>query len=295
MTDLLHAFVLPELGVRGAAVRLGEGYRQVRAHQSYPDNVGLWLGEALAAAALLVTGIKFNGRLSLQLQGGNSVRLLYSECTSEGDIRGIARVDAEQPLDTDFAAAIAGANLAITLEPHLGRERYQGVVPMSGISLAETLEGYFDQSEQLPTRILLAADENEVAGLLLQRLPLLGGNLKVVDPDGWNRAEHLLTTVWAQELLATPIDILLHRLFHASPRVDRNPMPLHVRCRCSRLKVAEVLQQLGQTEAIAATVELGQAEVICEFCGKVYRFDRIEIEQMFRNDAIQAPTPGSLQ
>ncbi len=294
MTDLLHAFVLPELGVRGAMVRLGAGYREVRSHQQYPDAVGRWLGQALAASALLITGIKFNGRLSLQLQGPGPLRLLYSECTSEGDVRGIARVDAEQSADTEFASASAGANLAITLEPHLGREHYQGVVPMSGESLAETLEGYFDQSEQLPTRILLAADDMEAAGILLQRLPTHGGKLEGVDPDGWNRSEHLLGTISATELLETPSELMLHRLFHNQVRSDRDPLPLHVRCRCSRSKVAEVLQRIGQAEAVAATEELGQAEVICEFCGKVYRFDPIEIAQLFRSDVV-APPPDSLQ
>ena len=294
MTDLLHAFVLPELGVRGAMVQLGEGYREVRSHQQYSDAVGRWLGQALAASALLITGIKFNGRLSLQLQGPGHLRLLYSECTSEGDLRGIARVDADQGLDTEFASASSGSNLAITLEPHLAREHYQGVVPMSGESLADTLEGYFDQSEQLPTRILLAADESRVAGLLLQRLPAEGGKLEGVDPDGWNRCEHLLGTISPTELLETPAELLMHRLFHDQARSDRDPLPLHVRCRCSRTKVAEVLQRLGQAEAVAATEELGQAEVICEFCGKVYRFDPIEIAQLFRSDVV-APPPEGLQ
>jgi molecular chaperone Hsp33 len=286
MTDLLHAFVLPELGVRGAAVRLGAGYREVLGHQPYPPAVGRWLGEALAAAALLQTGIKFTGRLSLQLQGGSGLQLMYVESTSEGDLRGIARV-AERAVDwsAGFAAATEGAVLAITLEPRQRSDRYQGIVPLAGASLGDTLEGYFAQSEQLPTRLLLAGDGVNAAGLLLQRLPFAGGNDRPIDPDGWNRVEHLLGTVQPDELLNSPSELLLHRLFHDVDRSSRDPLPLHVRCRCSREKVADVLRRIGREEAVAASHDLGHAEVICEFCGKVYRFDAIEITQLF------LPTP----
>ena len=280
--DLLHAFVLPELGVRGAAVHLGAGYREVLSHQPYPAAVGRWLGEALAAAALLQTGIKFTGRLSLQLQGGSGLQLMYVECTSEGDLRGIARV-AETPVDwsAGFSAATAGGVLAITLEPYQRSDRYQGVVPLDGESLGDALEGYFAQSEQLPTRLLLAGDGEHAAGLLLQRLPFEGGHEHAIDPDGWNRALHLLGTVDPQELLNSSSELLLHRLFHEADRSSRDPEPLHVRCRCSRDKVADVLRRIGQDEAFAASHELGHAEVICEFCGKVYRFDPVEIAQLF--------------
>lgn len=284
--DLLHAFVLPELGVRGAAVRLADGYREVLSHQPYPAAVGRWLGEALAASALLLTGLKFKGRLSLQLQGGGALELMYAECTSEGDMRGIARVAGfARELEGGFDVAAAGAVLAITLEPWQRGERYQGIVPLAGTSLAESLEGYFAQSEQLPTRLLLAGDGERAAGLLLQRLPTEGGHGLAADADGWNRVEHLLGTVAPPELLATDSELLLHRLFHDVERIARDPVPLHVRCRCSREKVADVLRRIGREEAFAASQPLGHAEVVCEFCGKTYRFDPVEIEQLFHPQA----------
>jgi molecular chaperone Hsp33 len=291
MSDLLHAFVLPQLGVRGAAVRLGAGYREVLSHQPYAASVGRWLGEALAAASLLVTGIKFNGRLSLQMQGGEALQLLYVECTSDGDLRGIARAaEAEFDWARGFAAAANGAVLAITLEPYQKSERYQGIVALSGDSLAETLEGYFEQSEQLPTRLLLAGDGEQACGILLQRLPSEGGIHNEIDPDAWNRVLHLINTVRPDELLSTPSAELIHRLFHDQQRLDADPVPLHVRCRCSREKVADVLRRIGQDEAAAAAENVGHAEIVCEFCGKIYQFDAIEIAQMFRPEPpVDAP------
>lgn len=283
MSDLLHAFVLPELGVRGASVRLRTGYQEILAHQPYPAGLKRWLGEAMAASALLMTGLKFVGRLSLQLQGGKAIELMYSECTSEGDIRGIARwaqgtIDWQQ----DYAALTSGGLLAITLEPYQSRERYQGIVELAGSQLSDAVEGYFAQSEQLPTRLLLAADGEQAAGMLVQRLPSQGGSGVAVDPDGWNRVAHLIGTVKPAELLSTETEVLMHRLFHDVDRAVRTPLPLHVRCRCSRDKVADVLRRIGREEAIAAaSTPLGHAEIICEFCGRTYRFDPIEIEQLF--------------
>lgn len=281
MSDLLQAFVLPEIGVRGACVRLGEGYRQTLSHQPYPAALQRWLGQAMAASTLLMTGLKFTGRLSLQLQGGKDITLMYAECTSEGDVRAIARW-AEHTIDwtREFDALAAGGVLAITLEPAQSRERYQGIVALSGGALDSAIEAYFEQSEQLPTRLLLSADGQHAAGLLLQRMPAQGGSGTPVDPDGWNRAQHLLATVSPEELLDTEAEVLLHRLFHDLDRIQREPLPLHVRCRCSREKVADVLRRIGQDEALAAAAD-GHAEVTCEFCGRSYRFDRIELAQLF--------------
>ncbi len=279
MSDLLHAFALPRLNVRGAAVRLTDGFREIVSHQPYPPSVRGWLGEALCAAALLITGLKFQGRLSVQLQGGAELALLYAECSSNGDCRGIARV-VEDAAPQEFEAATRGAVMVVTLEPFQG-ERYQGIVELQGATLAECFENYFLRSEQLPTRLLLCADDLSTAGLLIQKLPILGG-IGAVDSDGWNRCEHLVSTVDPKELLSISSEQLLHRLFHQEERFDRTPLPLHIRCRCSREKVGDVLRRLGHDEAIATARESGGAEITCEFCGKIYRFDAIEVELLFR-------------
>ena len=170
--------------------------------------------------------LTFNQKWALQLQGGTDLELMYVECTSEGDLRGIARTrEGAGSFENGFAAASAGALLAITLEPWQRGERYQGIVPHAGETLGEALEGYFAQSEQLPTRLLLAGDGEHAAGLLLQRLPDEGGHSQV-DADGWNRVDHLLGTVGPDELVGTPNETLLHRLFHDGPS-DQRILRLH--------------------------------------------------------------------
>jgi molecular chaperone Hsp33 len=209
-------------------------------------------------------------------------------------LRGIARGGEDSAPDAGFVELTRDGLMVITLEPDGSGERYQGVVPLEGAHLGEALEGYFAQSEQLPTRVLLAADEHVAAGLLLQRLPGEGGH-GAVDPDGWNRAEHLAATVAPAELLSCDPELLLHRLFHDVPRVDADVLPLYPRCRCSREKVTDVLRRIGREESLAAVQQTGEALVTCEFCGRTYRFDRIDIESLFLPQPPAEGGPASLQ
>jgi molecular chaperone Hsp33 len=299
--DALQSFSLPAANARGAVVRLEDAWDEVAGRSEHPAAVTELLGEALAAAALLTAHAKIDGRLSLQLRGPGPVRMLFAECTAEGTVRGIAQVDEETTgagLTRDVRELGEGAVLAITIENHAGpgREprRYQGLVPLESESLQGALEDYFRQSEQLPTRILLAADGHRVAGLLLQRVPGEGGHGATGDDaDGWLRATALMDTLGQRELLDVPSLELLHRLFHEEEVRVPPARPLRFACSCSRARVADVLSSLGEEEALAAAVE-GVAEIRCEFCGERYHFDADAIAGLFRNDP-SAPAPDRLQ
>lgn len=293
--DRLTRFLLPGAGVRGVHVRLHDTWRQIRERADYPAAVAELLGEAAAATALFTGHAKIEGRLSVQLRGTGALRALFAECTAAGTLRGIAQLDESgAPVSRDLRALGEGAILAITIEnpnPH-GRDptRYQGLVPIEAESLAGAFEDYFRQSEQLPTRLLLAADAQGAAGLMLQKLPGDSG-----DDDGWVRATALFDTLGPGELLAVPGPALLHRLFHEEePRVLAE-RPLAFACSCSRERVAEVLASLGQDEARAALRDQGMAEIHCEFCGQQYRFDPDEIEALFAPAGLHAVSPERLQ
>lgn len=290
--DRLTRFLLPHAGVRGVHVQLQQTWRQIRERAEYPAAVSELLGEAAAACALFTGHAKIEGRLSVQLRGQGPLRALFAECTAAGTLRGIAQVG-EGPVSRDLRALGDGAVLAITIEnpsPH-GRDpaRYQGLVPIETESLAGAFEDYFRQSEQLPTRLLLAADGERSAGLMLQKLPGDGG-----DNDGWARATALFDTLGAEELLAVTGPTLLTRLFHEEEARQLGERPLSFACSCSRERVAAVLESLGRDEARAALQD-GVAEIHCEFCGQQYRFDPDEIETLFASPGLHAVSSDRLQ
>lgn len=279
--DQLTRFLLPHAGVRGVRVHLQETWAQVRARGDYPDSVAELLGEAVAAAALFTGHAKVDGRLSVQLRGTGRLRTLFAECTAAGTLRGIARLaDGDTtPVTRDLRDLGPGAILAITIENPGGRGgepvRYQGLVPLESDSLAGAFEDYFRQSEQLPTRLLLAADAQRAAGLMVQKLPGDAG-----DEDGWNRVGALFETLSTAELLDLPADALLTRLFHEDLPERMGERPLAFGCSCSRERVGAMLRSLGMDEARAAVID-GAARVRCEFCGERYEFQPDEVETLF--------------
>lgn len=295
MSDALARFLLPRAGVRGVHVRLDETWRDIRSHAEYPPAIAELLGEAAAAAALFTGHAKVDGRLSVQLRGEGALRTLFAECTAAGTLRGIARLADDQALPggRDLRRLAAGAVLAITIEnpPSAGGDpiRYQGLVPLEADSLSGAFEDYFRQSEQLPTRVLLAVDGGRASGLMLQKLPGDGG-----DEDGWNRASALFDTLAADELLATPAATLLHRLFHEEAPELVGDRPLRFGCSCSPERVAAMLRSLGREEAEAAIID-GAARIQCEFCGRRYEFSPAEVATFFSLPGAMAESPERLQ
>ena len=292
--DRLTRFLLQEAGVRGVHVRLDATWQDIRGRSAYPAAVEELLGEACAAAALFTGHAKVEGRLSVQLRGEGALRTLFAECTAAGTLRGIAQYDEDAPVSRDLRELGDKALLAITIENPAtgGREpiRYQGMVALEADTLAGAFEGYFRQSEQLPTRLLLVADQGRAAGLMLQKLPGDEG-----DADGWTRACALFDTLTAAELRDWPAATLLPRLFPEDTVELLGSRPLRFACSCSRGRVESMLQSLGEDEARAAAAD-GLAEIRCEFCGQQYAFTPAEIDALFAPRAqVEAEPPARWQ
>lgn len=292
--DIRTRFLLPRAGVRGICVRLQDTWRDILSHAEYPDIARGMLGQSCAAAALFTGHAKVNGRLSLQLRSRHaSLRTLFAECTAQDTLRGIARVTEGMDAPSDLRLLGDDALLAITIEnPGLDPrepQRYQSLVPLQATTLSDAFESYFHQSEQLPTRLLLAADGDLAAGLMLQKLPGDEG-----DHDGWTRIGALFDTLEAGELLAVPTRELLLRLFHEEDPEILAEHPLRFACSCSRERVASMLHSLGVAEARAALVE-DQAEIRCEFCGQRYLFSAAAIEELFASPLVGMQAPERLQ
>lgn len=293
--DTQLRFLLPTAGVRGVAVHLDETWQAIASRASYPPAASELLGEAAAAAALFTGHAKVDGRLSVQLRSKGAIGTLFTECTAAGTLRGIVRLNenASAPLSRNLHALGEDALLAITIEnPSLGSAepvRYQGLVGLHAARLDLAFEDYFRQSEQLPTRLLLACNAQSAAGLLLQKLPGEEG-----DEDGFRRASALFDTLGGDELLALPPAELIHRLFHEEVPELVGEKPLHFACSCSPARVEAMLVSLGRAEADAAVAAgSGQAEILCEFCGQDYRFDADQVATLFaRVASAHAAAPG---
>jgi len=291
--DSLHRFMLERAGVRGVWVRLEHSWQAIQSRTEYPSGVLHRLGETCTAAALFTGHIKVEGRLSVQMRGTGALRTLFAECTAEGTLRGIARYEEPIPQALTPHSFGEGSLLAITIETLApgAREpvRYQGIVSLEADSLADAFENYFLQSEQLPTRILLAATQTHTAGLLLQQLPNQESDL-----DAWDRISALFETLGSEELLNTDHETLLWRLFHEEGVQLLEHKALSFGCSCSRSRVEDVMRSLGVDEAMAS-LEQELATVHCDFCGQAYVFTKENIENLFVTHAASAPGSGLLQ
>jgi molecular chaperone Hsp33 len=274
--DTMQRFLFEDAPIRGEIVRLDATWRAVLDRRDYPPALRDVLGEFMAAAALLVTTLKFNGRLIMQAQGDGPVKLLVVECTSERAMRGLAHWEGDVQSGT-LAEMLGRGKVAITIDPEGSKERYQGIVSLEGNTVAEALEHYFATSEQLDTRLWLAADGAQAAGMLLQKLP----REAEVDFDAWGRAVHLGSTVTRDELLHLPAREIIHRLYHEEDIRLFSGTPVSFRCSCSRERVEAVLRMLGHNEVRSIIDERGAIDVDCEFCGSHYRLDAVDAEQLF--------------
>lgn len=303
MTDIFKKYLMADNSARVQAVRLESAWQTGLAHQPYPDCIRSLLGELTAAAVLLATNIKFQGSVVLQLQGDGPVTLIVVECTSELTFRATVNlrdpelVPAEGNLQS-LLNANGGGRFTVLLDPGHDSDMapYQGIVPMEGDSVADVLEAYMRNSEQLDTRMWLAADGQRASGLLLQRLPDAGG---IATDDGrsatggtqgadaesrlesWNRLIHLASTVAPAELLETDTDTLIRRLFWQETLLELESRNLHWYCPCSRTRVGNMLRMLGPEEIESLLQEREKVSVSCNFCGKPYEFDAVDCAGLF--------------
>lgn len=296
-SDCLHRFDFEHLPIRGLLLHLDASWRALLEHRDYPSVIRDTLGEAVVASVLLAATVKFDGQLTLQMQGDGPMHLLLAQCTAGLGVRALARYrDGELDLGTEIQPLVGAGNLTVTIESEDLQQRYQGIVPITGQRIAHCLEVYFEQSEQLPTRLWLYADEQGVAGMLLQRLPtpqLLDDGASDADhaellrnqqaqlDDAWRRVQLIADTLKPEELQKLTDREILRRLFSEDDLRLFDSAPVFFKCRCSRERVAGMLQSLGEPEARSVLAERGEVEVSCDFCNRAYRFDAVDVAQLF--------------
>jgi molecular chaperone Hsp33 len=315
----LHKFLFEGLPVRGMLVRLTEGWQEVlkrrsEAGDAFPLPVRQLMGEMAAAGVLMQSNINFNGALVLQVHGDGPVKLAVAEVQSDLAFRVTAKVVGDVPEDARLEGLVnvrGHGRCAITLDPQgrvPGQQPYQGVVALHGDQreplqrLSEVLEHYMLQSEQLDTKLILAADDNIAAGLLIQRLPVEGSrNLEgqrnedeIGLNEAYNRIAHLAATLTSEELLTLDAETVLRRLFWEEDVRRFEPAAPRFACTCSRDRVADMLRNLGQDEVDGILSEQGKVEVGCDFCGRQYLFDPIDADELFIPARDQPPGSTAL-
>ena len=272
--------------MRGEIVHLDATWRAVLERRRYPAPLQSLLGDMMAAAALLSAILKFEGSLIMQMQGNGPVQLLVVEATSEHTLRATAKWDGDLA-QGNVTELLGAGRFVISIVPNGGRQTYQGIVAIEGDSIAQVLEHYMAKSEQLETRLWLASDSQQAAGMLLQKLPAA----PTQDADAWNRATQLGETIRSEELLSLPAREIIRRLYHEEDVRVFESRPVAFRCSCSRERVTSMLRMLGHDEVKSIIAERKTVEVDCEFCGRHYTFDAVDAEQVFAADVITRAKP----
>ncbi len=316
----LHKFLFDGMPVRGMIVRLTDSWTEILSRRAankdtgaYPPPVRDMLGEMAAAGVLMQSNIKFNGSLVLQVFGDGPVKVAVAEVQPDLSVRATAKVLGDVPASArlpDMVNVNNKGRCAITLDPKdkfPGQQPYQGVVPLFGDrhekldKLSEVLEHYMLQSEQLDTRLILAADDKVAAGLLIQRLPTQGEkNIGSAGDDiglieDYNRIAILAATLTREELLTLDVNTILHRLFWEEKVIRFEPQAPRFACTCSRERVGNMIRSLGTAEAESILAERGEIEVGCDFCGQQYRFDAVDAAQLFTSPGDQPPATPTVQ
>jgi len=274
----VQTFVLEDHGIRGALVRLEDTWQRVVAAHDYPPEVRALLGESIVSTLLLATGLKATPSVALQLQGAGALKLLLVQCTDGQRVRGMASVK-------DYSAGtplLGEGRLVVNLDTGKPNGFFQGIVPLTSTKLGECLESYFAQSEQLETRLVLRADEQRVAGMLLQVLP---GHDETRAVEAFETAAACAGTVSVDELTRSAAEELLPKLFAGQSIRLFSARPIEHDCRCTPERLAGVVRMLGADEVKSLLAEQGHVELKCEFCNRAFRYDDTQIDAIMRGTA----------
>jgi len=295
--DRVRRFIFENRPVRGHWVRLESAWQELHAHADYPRAVTELLGEAVVASVLLAATLKFRGTLTFQLQGKGAVSLLVAQCTHDFRVRAMASCEAATvhtlsagPRGALFRQLVGtDGRITVTVEAEEKGVRYEGIVPLGGSSLSESLEAYFASSEQLPTRVRLVADENHGAGMLVQKLPAAGAEDPAEVAEAWALAQRGIARLDPAALRHGRLEDVLAQGFPGHDLRLFRGAPVRFVCRCSHGRVAGLLRALGAEEVRDVLKEQGSVLVTCEFCHRPYRFGPADVEALFTDE----PAPGA--
>jgi len=279
--DSIIPFVFEALPVRGALIQMSRSWRRMQRDHEYDSLITETLGHAAAATGLIAQSLKFDGAITLQIQGNGVLQMLVMQCTNNLEMRGMASTG-EGAGSANFADLTSDSHCAITVDA--GDRPYQGIVAIEGESLSSSLEHYFDRSVQVPSHVALVANESIAGGILLQQMP---GH--PMDEDDWNRLQFIVETLTTGDFDRDAGLELIGKLFAEDDVRVHKQRAVNFRCRCSSQKVEDVLKMLGEQESRAALDERGEIEVVCEYCGEKRSFDSVDVSRLFADNVVTGP------
>jgi len=282
ITDQITPFVFDALPVRGALIHLSRSWRRMLRDHQYDDIVLETLGHSAAATGLIAQSMKFDGAITLQIQGEGNLHMLVMQCTSDLEVRGMASFNEGGDART-FGDLMRNAHCAITVDT--GDRPYQGIVEIERSSLANSLQNYFARSVQVPSHVMLVSDASLSGGILLQQMP----GQSMLNEDDWNRLGYVVATLRARDFENSDNMELIGKLFAEDDVRVFESKPVAFRCHCSQRRAEEVLRMLGEEETREVVEEQGIVDVTCEYCGRQRSFDPIDISRLFVDNAVSGP------
>jgi molecular chaperone Hsp33 len=282
IADQITPFVFDDLPVRGALIHMSRSWRRMLRDHQYDGAVRETLGHAAAATGLIAQSMKFDGAITLQIQGAGNLHMLVMQCTSNLEVRGMASHGENGGAET-FGDLMQNAHCAITVDT--GDRPYQAIVEIERSSLAASLQNYFARSVQVPSHVMLVSDGSLSGGILLQQMP----GQSMLDEDDWNRLGFIVETLRASDFGNGDTLELIGKLFAEDDVRVFEPKPVVFRCRCSRQRAEEVLRMLGEEETRETVAEQGVVDVTCEYCGRCRSFDPIDISRLFADNVVSGP------
>jgi molecular chaperone Hsp33 len=278
-TNVLNRYLFEDLSVRGELVQLDQAYQSILESKAYPKPLQTLLGELVVSTTLLTATLKFEGSITLQLQGDGPVSLAVINGDHDQKVRGVARWEGELSNDMGLHDLLGKGHLVITITPTNG-ERYQGVVGLEGDNLTQVIENYFERSEQLKTRLWMKIGEHDgkahAAGMLLQVMPDGTGS-----PEDFEHLEQLTNTVKEEELFTLPANDLLYRLYNQEKVQVFEPHPVEFHCGCSRERSASAIMSIAKEEVYNILKTEGSIALHCDYCGSNYSFDENDVNSLY--------------
>ena len=279
--DHVVPFVFESIPVRGEIIHLARSWRRMLRDHDYDPAIRETLGHAAAATGLIAQSLKFDGAVTMQIQGAGDLRMLVMQCTSKLELRGMATPGPDVTA-RDFEGLMSNAHCAITVDA--GERPYQGIVEVNRESLAASLENYFERSVQVPSHVVLACNDEMAGGLLLQQMPG-----QAIDADDWNRLGFLAATLTTADFPDVSSLDLIRKLFNEDDVRVFGEKPVVFRCRCTQRRAEDVLRMLGPEETSAALKEEGTIRIRCEYCGRRREFDEVDISRLFADNVVTGP------